>query len=149
MVFDNWETPQELVTRLEIEFGKFDLDPCATKENTKAKNFFTKEQDGLKQKWFGKVFVNPPYSRGNLGKWTFKAQQEINYNPKVELIIMLLPVRTSTNWFHKNVLPFAELRFIKRRIKFLRKSLINGKSIISDNVDFYGSMFAIYKNTRR
>lgn len=47
-----WATPQHLFDELNEEFG-FTLDVCATPENAKCDQFFTKEQDGLKQIWGG------------------------------------------------------------------------------------------------
>lgn len=31
---------------------------------------------------------------------------------------MLIPARTDTRWFHEYVYPYAEIRFIKGRLKF-------------------------------
>lgn len=47
-----WATPQALFDELDAEFH-FTLDPCATPENAKCDKFFTKEDDGLIQKWGG------------------------------------------------------------------------------------------------
>lgn len=41
-----WATPQDFFDKLNAEF-RFNLDPCATKENAKCKNFFTEKDDGL------------------------------------------------------------------------------------------------------
>lgn len=49
---EEWATPQKFFDELNKEF-KFNLDPCATKENAKCKKFFTKEQNGLKRSWGG------------------------------------------------------------------------------------------------
>ena len=49
---EEWETPQEFYDELNAEFG-FTLDPCATDENHKCKNYFTRDQDGLKMDWGG------------------------------------------------------------------------------------------------
>ena len=56
---DEWGTPWEIVHAL----GEFDLDPCASNENHKAPEFYTKEDDGLAQIWRGRVWCNPPYSQ--------------------------------------------------------------------------------------
>lgn len=45
-----WETPQELFEQLNEEF-EFDVDVCATAENTKCKEFFSPQQDGLTRPW--------------------------------------------------------------------------------------------------
>ena len=44
-----WATPQEFFNKLDWRFGKFTLDPCATKENAKCNKYYTMEDDGLKQ----------------------------------------------------------------------------------------------------
>ena len=49
---DEWQTPLDLFEDLDREFH-FDLDACATPENTMCPEYFTKEQDGLEQNWGG------------------------------------------------------------------------------------------------
>lgn len=43
-----WDTPQSFFDEVNKEFH-FDLDVCATHENHKCPNYFTKEDDGLKK----------------------------------------------------------------------------------------------------
>lgn len=52
---DEWATPQDLFDTLDATFH-FTLDPCATPENAKCAKFYTKEQDGLKQDWGGRLY---------------------------------------------------------------------------------------------
>ena len=56
---NEWTTPNSLFMYLDDKYN-FELDPCATHENAKCKNYYTKDDDGLIQRWFGNVFVNPP-----------------------------------------------------------------------------------------
>ena len=51
---DERATPQELYDILDSEFH-FNLDPCADETNHKCARFFTKEIDGLSQKWGGEI----------------------------------------------------------------------------------------------
>lgn len=111
---DLWETPQDLFDRLDAEFG-FDLDACALPQNAKCAAYYTPEQDGLSQPWDGVVWCNPPYGR-NIGKWVQKAHEENRRNNNY--IVMLLPARTDTKWFHDYILNKAEIRFIRGRLKF-------------------------------
>ena len=111
---DLWETPQDLFDRLDAEFG-FDLDVCALPENAKCASYYTPDQDGLSQPWDGVCWRNPPYGR-NIGLWVKKALYENNRNNNY--IVMLLPARTDTKWFHDYILGKAEVRFIKGRLKF-------------------------------
>lgn len=50
-----WETPQDLFDRLNRIFH-FTLDVAANDENHKCEKYFTKEQDGLTQKWGGTAY---------------------------------------------------------------------------------------------
>ena len=111
---DLWETPQDFFDRLDNEFG-FDLDACALPQNAKCAAYYTPEQDGLSQPWDGVVWCNPPYGR-NIGKWVQKAHDENRRNNNY--IVMLLPARTDTRWFHDYILGKAEIRFIRGRLKF-------------------------------
>lgn len=105
-----WETPQWLFDALNTEFH-FDLDVCAIPENAKVKRFFTPEQDGLKQEWTGTVWCNPPYGK-DICNWCRKAAEADC------TVVMLLPSRTDTRWFHDYVYGKAEIRFIRGRLKF-------------------------------
>ena len=112
---DNWETPPELFKDLDNEF-KFTLDPCASKENYKCDKYFTKEENGLLQDWGGqRVYCNPPYGR-TVGDWVEKAAKESRKENTI--VVMLLPARTDTKWFHKYIYGRATIRFIRGRLKF-------------------------------
>ena len=103
----NWSTPQEFFDKLNWRFGPFDLDPCATDDNKKCNNFFTKDQDGLLEDWTGHtVFVNPPYGRG-IEKWIEKGYRESHKNHTK--VVMLIPSRTDTKYWHKYVMMASEL----------------------------------------
>lgn len=107
---DEWETPQDFYDELNKEFH-FTLDVCATEKNSKCAQYFTKEQNGLLQEWSGVVWCNPPYGR-EIGKWVEKAAKSTCP------VVMLLPARTDTKWFHDWIYGIAEIRFIKGRLKF-------------------------------
>lgn len=111
---DEWSTPAHIFQKLDDEFH-FDLDPCATDDNHLCEKYFTKEQDGLSQDWGGcSVFCNPPYS--NIKSWVEKAWKEGHKNNTV--VVLLIPSRTDTRWFHDYIYHRAEIRFIKGRLKF-------------------------------
>lgn len=112
---DDWATPQFLFDDLNREFH-FTLDPCASISNAKCPKFFTINDDGLTKSWAGEnVFCNPPYGR-TIGMWVKKAFIE-SRNPSTK-VVMLLPARTDTTWFHNYIYHIAEVRFIKGRLKF-------------------------------
>ena len=110
-----WGTPQKLFDELNKEFN-FTLDPCANESNHKCDKYFTKEDDGLSKSWEREtVFVNPPYGR-DLPKWVEKC-----YNEHIEhniTVVMLIPARTDTSYFHDYIYNYSEIRFIRGRLKF-------------------------------
>lgn len=110
-----WETPQDFFDKLDDEFH-FDLDVCAAPENAKCKRYYTPEMDGLFQPWEGVCWCNPPYGR-EIGAWVSKASYEAAVG---QTIVMLLPARADTEWFHKYIYKQdrVELRFIRGRLKF-------------------------------
>ena len=109
-----WATPQAFFDELDKEFH-FTLDPCASHENHKCAKYYTAEQDGLAQDWSGhRVFCNPPYGR-KIGAWVKKCHDEAQKGTKV---VMLIPARTDTSYFHDYIYHKAELRFIRGRLKF-------------------------------
>lgn len=110
---DMWATPQDFFDKLDQEF-RFDLDACATADNAKCEKFWRPEDDGLKQPWEGVVWCNPPYGR-DIGKWVAKAVRSALEGATV---VMLLPARTDTRWFHRWIYRRAEIRFIPGRLKF-------------------------------
>lgn len=112
---DNWETPIDFYKELNKEF-QFTLDPCADENNHKCELYFTKEQNGLAQSWGGyNVFCNPPYGK-DICKWVEKAYNEAQKDNT--LVVMLIPARTDTQYFHNFIYHKAEIRFIKGRLKF-------------------------------
>lgn len=98
---DHYATPRDIYRILDGEFH-FDDDPCPLNG-----------EGGLVRSWGKSVFMNPPYS--NPTPWVKKAYEE---SLKGSVVVGLLRGDTSTRWFHDWVLPFAEIRFLKGRLKF-------------------------------
>lgn len=107
------ETPQDFFDKLDKEFH-FDIDVAALPENAKCHSFYTPADDGLNQPWTGNVWCNPPYGRG-IGNWVKKASESAREGATV---VMLIPVRTDTKWFHNYIYGKAEIRFVPVRLKF-------------------------------
>jgi phage N-6-adenine-methyltransferase len=99
----DWRTPKSLLQELDREFH-FTLDPCPSDARA----------DGLKIPWKGTVFVNPPYGR-DIGQWVKKGHLDSQLYGAT--VVMLLPARTDTVWFH-NHCHQGEIRFIKGRLHF-------------------------------
>jgi len=103
-------TPPSLIRIIEREFGDVYggyFDPCPAN--------WDGEVDGLEIDWPLDVlsFVNPPYS--NLAAWAKKCREQAERGCTV---VLLIPPRTCTTYFHDYIYESAELRFIRGRVKF-------------------------------
>jgi phage N-6-adenine-methyltransferase len=108
-----WGTPQTFFDELN-KIYKFNTDVCATAENAKCKHFYSPQEDGLKQFWFGTCWMNPPYGK-EIKFWVKKAYESSLYGCKV---VCLLPSRTDTAWWHDYVIPHGKITFIRGRLSF-------------------------------
>jgi phage N-6-adenine-methyltransferase len=107
-----WSTPNDLFGELDDEFG-FGVDVCASTENAKTPVYFTREIDGLAQKWRGVCWMNPPYGKG-IGAWMAKAFDARLHGATV---VCLVPARTDTGWWWDHA-RLGEIRFLRGRLRF-------------------------------
>lgn len=115
-----WYTPPHIIARVRQVLGTIDLDPASSEAANAivgATRFFTVDHDGLTEPWGGRVFLNPPYGRGNdgAGPWVAKLVQS-KREGSVTAAVALLPARTETTWFAP--LFAYPLCFIRGRLTF-------------------------------
>lgn len=60
------------------------------------------------------MFCNPPYGK-EIVKWVEKSYHEAE---KGAVVVLLIPARTDTKYFHEYIYKKHEIRFIKGRLKF-------------------------------
>lgn len=103
---DTWLTPLWLFEYL----GDFDLDPCPFHGHRTAKTLLV--GDGLKEKWTGKIWLNPPYSEAE--QWLDKLSEH-NYGTA------LIFNRCDNKFMQRHLRIADSIFFIQGRIKFLDK----------------------------
>ena len=111
---DSHGTPDWIIEKVRTEYGEIsDFDPCPLND--------TPTIDGLSVDYPRDkiIFVNPPYSalkttKARIG-WIEKAYNEC---VKGSDIVMLIPARTDTQWFHDFIYGQYKVEFIRGRIKF-------------------------------
>jgi hypothetical protein len=112
MLSDTWLTPPHILAAL----GDFDLDPCAApdpKPWPTASTHYTLPTDGLAEPWFGRVWLNPPYSREAV-VWLRKLAE---HGTGTALVF----ARTETSWFVETVWNAASaVLFLHGRLYFHR-----------------------------
>jgi phage N-6-adenine-methyltransferase len=118
---DEWYTPPYVLEAVRDVLGEIDLDPASSYEAQKrvrANHYFTDAQDALAQHWWGRIFLNPPYSRGKIGKFVDKLLEEINAGRAKE-VILLVDNCADTQWFRKAARAATTVCFTEGRIKFI------------------------------
>lgn len=106
---DEWLTPPELVTAV----GPFDLDPCAPRDRPwdTATRHYSVTDDGLRQRWVGRVWLNPPYA--DTARWLARLRDHPGGG------LALLFARTETGIWFDHVWPYAAgLLFLRGRLTF-------------------------------
>ena len=129
---DDWATPDYILEDIKKEFGEF-FDPCPLKHHLSKWN-------GLEIAWKKVNFVNPPYNNKDKVAFIRKVYDE---SLKGNISILLIPVTTDIPIFHELILPFAEIRFIKGRVKF--KGYKSNGEYTEKGAGQSGSMFVIFK----
>ena len=108
-----WLTPSYIPESL----GHFDLDPCGAPGHSLADRTYILEDgdDGLRDPWFGRVWLNPPYGKA---QDPFMARM-VEHGRGTALIF----ARTDTSSFFKYVWDAATaVKFIRGRLYFLREN---------------------------
>lgn len=128
---DEWATPRDLFCALREEFGGFDVDAAASRENTLCPLWFGPgglAPDALALKdWRADdsplcYWLNPPYSQCR----AFMAKAACEAHEHGITVVCLVPSRTDTRWWHAHVWdgaahrprPGVEVRFLPGRLKF-------------------------------
>jgi phage N-6-adenine-methyltransferase len=117
-----WATPGWIVDQLAGEFGSFDLDPCATRDNAKAPVYYTRDDDGMSLPWHGRVWLNPPYGRTDshgrdIGAWMRKAVSEVGLG-NATVVVALVPARVDTRWWREACASASLVRILPGRIRW-------------------------------
>lgn len=105
---DVWLTPLEIINAL----GPFDLDPCGESFHKTANIIYS--ENGLEKEWFGRVWLNPPYSE--VEKWLDKL---VKHNNGIALVFARMDVK----WAQKIIPQASSVFFPKGRLYFLTKEL--------------------------
>jgi hypothetical protein len=113
---DEWWTPPAIIERASAVMEGVDLDPCAGGEGAPAaaERRIEVGDDGLAQRWHGRVFMNPPYG-AEVERWIDHLLEEYEAG-RVTDAVVLLAARTDTAWFRK-LRKFPRC-FIAGRVRF-------------------------------
>lgn len=117
---NEWYTPDEYIELAWDVLGEIDLDPASCEfanRTIQARRYFTVEQDGLKQEWYGRVWMNPPYNAELVPLFAEKFAREYESGRVTEGIV-LVNNATETNWFWNLAKCAKAVCFPKGRIRY-------------------------------
>jgi len=119
---DEWLTAQsEYLDAAREVLGRIDLDPAscaAANKIIQAKQFFTKQDDGLTKEWLGRVWLNSPFSYPLVEKFTFRAIEQYDKG-NTKAAIILTNNWTDAAWFQTLMRRFL-VCFPSSRVPFWR-----------------------------
>ena len=148
---DDWYTPREYIEMARDVMQGIDLDPASSslaQTTVMASNYFTLDTNGLKQPWYGRVWLNPPYSMPSIRRFVDKLIDEYHAD-RIEQAIILVNNATDTGWFHDLLTHAHTVCFTKGRIQF-RSPIHAGESPRQGQAFFYfGQSAAIFSERFR
>jgi ParB family chromosome partitioning protein len=147
---NEWYTPVVFLDAARKAMGRIDLDPASSEvaqRTVKAKRYYTRDDDGLKQEWKGRVWMNPPYAKDLCGQFVGKLLAETG----VTQAIVLVNNATETAWAQPLLRRASAVCFPSSRIRFLSPddkvgSPLQGQMIvyIGDRVTEFRDNFAAF-----
>lgn len=108
-------TPEYITSAARDCMGGIDLDPASciiANQTIKAETIYTIEDDGLKQEWFGRVWMNHPFSKLVNARWINKLVAEFE-SGRVSQACCICFASTSEAWF-RPLLEYPQCFFYKR-----------------------------------
>lgn len=94
-------TPLPIIEAARYTMGSIDLDPASSEAANKrvgAKQVFTADQDGLSQRWHGRVWMNHPFGRESNPLWINKLIREFA-DDNILMACCITFACTSEAWF--------------------------------------------------
>lgn len=150
---NEWFTPPAYIEAARRVLGTIDLDPAShevAQRRIKATQYYTAADNGLDRDWHGRVWLNPPYSRGMIDAFTLKLVAEIE-NGNVSAAVVLTHNYTDTAWFHGLLDGAAAVCFPRGRIKFVNAvsdacNPTQGQTFFyyGPNVDHFAEVFGAF-----
>jgi hypothetical protein len=138
---DDWNTPEWILEPVRaLAGGQVAFDPCSNRHSTvDAREACTIEDDSLTIDWDvdGLIFVNPPYSRGNLEKFAAKILAEAE---KGATIVALVPANVETGPWVDHFWKADAICFPSKRVRFLCCGKLVGSPKGASAIVYFGAL---------
>ena len=121
--------------------GGIDCDPASSEianRTVNATKFFDKDADGLRQKWNGRIFLNPPYAQPLMSQFAEALASKFE-NDEIEQAVVLVNNATETGWFARIASRASAVCFPSSRIRFLDPSGTPGAPLQGQAILYLGA----------
>jgi ParB family chromosome partitioning protein len=153
---NEWYTPPQFIESARLVMGGIDTDPASSEianRTVKASQFFSKEDNGLRQTWSGNVWMNPPYAQPLMTNFAEAITYKFNQG-EIKQGMVLVNNATETQWFQRMAGSASAVCFPKTRVRFLDPegrpgAPLQGQAIIyfGDNTEAFVEEFSQYGAT--
>lgn len=148
---NEWYTPPEYIAAARESMGGIDTDPASSataNATVGADQYFTAADDGLSQRWRGRVWMNPPYAQPLCSRFAAAVVQKYR-DGEIDQAVILVNNATETAWFQLMLTTAAAVCFPRGRVRFLDPSgaaigaPLQGQAVIymGPNVDRFRAAF--------
>lgn len=138
---NEWYTPPEYTDAARLVMGTIDIDPASTataNSTVKAKKFYNVKTNGLKKKWAGNVWMNPPYAQPFVTDFC-EAFIDKYKAGEIEQGCVLINNATETQFGQNLMVKCSAICFPNGRVKFLDIDGKPGAPLQGQMILYFGS----------
>jgi len=150
---NEWYTPPKYIEAARAVMGGIDCDPASSEianRIVKAETFYTIQDDGLKQEWGKRIFMNPPYAPPLISKFCEAVTAKYE-SGEIEQACVLVNNATETAWFQRMLEKASAACFVRGRVKFLDingnpGAPLQGQAVLyfGEDIEKFNSTFVIF-----
>lgn len=118
---NEWYTPPDLIAAAREVMGGIDLDPASCElanSCVQATKYFTAQDNGLTKAWFGRLWLNPPYSQPLMSQFSAAV---VSKRDEYDAACVLVNNATDTDWLQIMLGECNAACFLRGRVKFIDK----------------------------
>ena len=138
---NEWYTPPEFIEAAREVMGGIDTDPASSKaanKTVKADTFYDRKDDGVKQEWGERVWINPPYSQPAISDFCNALVEKLGTG-EVQEACALVNNATETAFGQKLLGICAAVCFPSGRVRFLDVDGNPGAPLQGQMIVYFGS----------